>query len=48
MDRQGFDCGRKELNDWLRQATYQRFGFEASPNNPLLLFFPARVTGLRP
>jgi ribosomal protein S18 acetylase RimI-like enzyme len=24
---------------------YQRFGFEASPDNPLLLFLPARVVG---
>ena len=22
-DRQGFDCGRQELNDWLRQVARQ-------------------------
>ena len=22
-DRQGFDCGRRELNDWLRQVARQ-------------------------
>ena len=26
-------------------AYYQRFGFDASPDNPLLLFLPARVVG---
>jgi len=25
-DRQGFDCGRQELNDWLRQVAHQHQG----------------------
>ena len=88
-ERDGFDCGRQELNDWLRQvarqhqdkglgelllvdaltraqriyaeavgiglfvdaldeqaaAYYLSFGFEAAPDNPLLLFLSARVAG---
>jgi ribosomal protein S18 acetylase RimI-like enzyme len=45
-DRQGFDCGRRELNDWLRQVArqHQRKGlsrtFVAVPDDE-----PARICG---
>ena len=52
-DRQGFDCGRPELNDWLLHllvdaiddkaaAFYAHFGFEAFVDDPLNLFLPVR------
>lgn len=31
--------------DDVAAAYYRRFGFQASPDNPLLLFFPAKVIG---